>query len=121
MSLKILIVDDSSTDRDNLRTILSNKGYAVIEAHDGLTGIEVANKEQPDLIFLDVVMPGKSGYEICRAIKKDARTKAIPVILVTSKNEKVDKVMGELQGASGHIGKPATEAEILAAVSNYGF
>ncbi len=121
MSLKILIVDDSATDRDSLKTILSNKGYSIIEAHDGTTGIEAANKEKPDLIFLDVVMPGKSGYETCRAIKKDANTKAIPVIMVTSKNEKVDKVMGELQGASGHIGKPATEAEILAAVSQFGY
>lgn len=117
MSKKILIVDDASVERDNLKSILSSRGYVVVTATNAADGIEMAKKEMPDMIFLDVVMPGKSGFEACRAIKKAPETKDIPVYLVTSKNQKADHVMGELQGASGHIGKPYSEDQILSAVS----
>lgn len=119
MSIKVLVVDDAAVERDNLKAILSGKGYSVLTASNATDGIEMASNEKPDLIFLDVVMPGKSGYEACRAIKKSPETKDIPIILVTSKNQKADQVMGELQGASGHIGKPYSDDEIISAISKY--
>lgn len=120
MSHKILVIDDSTIERDNLKNILSGKGYAVVLAENGEQGIELANKEKPDLIFLDVVMPGKSGFEICRAIKKQDGIKDIPVVMVTSKSQKADKVMSELQGAASHIGKPYEDHEVLDAVAKFG-
>jgi len=80
----------------------------------------VSEKESPDLIFLDVVMPNKDGYQTCRALKKGATTKDIPVVMVTSKDQKADKVMSQLQGAVQHIAKPYTAEEILNVVSQYG-
>lgn len=119
MSKKILIVDDAAVDRDNLKNILSSKGYSVITANNAEECLELAFSQKPELIFLDVVMPGKSGYETCRALKKNQETKNIPVCLVTSKNERADRVMGELQGAAGHIGKPYSEDDILTAINRY--
>lgn len=118
MSLKILVIDDSQTDRDNLISILSSKGYMIISANNATDGIELAAKEKPDLVFLDVVMPGENGYGACRTIKKNPETKDIPVYFVTSKNQKADHVMGGMQGASGHIGKPFLPEEIFQAISN---
>jgi len=120
MSLKILVIDDSSVDRNNMKDILSAKGYAVISAEDGEAGFEMATKESPDLIFLDVIMPKKDGYQTCRLIKKSDETKDIPVVMVTSKDQKADKVMSQLQGAVGHIGKPYSEEDILEVVSKFG-
>ena len=120
MSLKVLVIDDSQVDRDNLKGILATKGYAVVTANDGEEGVQVAASEGPDLIFCDVVMPKKDGFQTCRLLKKHAETKDIPVVLVTSKDEKADIVMGQLQGAEGHIGKPYTEDDILNVVSKYG-
>ena len=118
MSLKILVVDDAASDRDNITSILKEKGYSVLTANNADEGIEKAGSEKPDLIFLDVVMPGKSGYEACRAIKKNPETKDIKVFFVTSKNQKADVIMGEMQGAAGHIGKPFDNNEIEKAVSS---
>lgn len=118
MSLKVLVVDDATTDRENITSILVDKGYAVLTASNAEEGIEKAIGEKPDLIFLDVVMPGKSGYEACRAIKKNPETKDIKVYFVTSKNEKADVIMGEMQGAAGHIGKPFDPVEIEKALAS---
>lgn len=118
--MKILIVDDTTVDRDKLKYLLLDKGHTVLTAGDGLHGIETANQENPDLILLDVVMPGKSGFEVCREIKHHDKTKDIPIIMVSSKNQKVDHVMSELQGASGHIGKPFQDQEVLDAVAKFG-
>ena len=120
MSLKILVIDDSQVDRDNLTGILSSKGYSVVTANDGESGAEKAISESPDLIFLDVVMPNKDGFKTCRQIKKNDVTKDIPIVMVTSKAQKADKVMSQLQGAVDHIAKPFTNEEILEVVSKLG-
>ncbi len=120
MSLKILVIDDSQVERDNLKGILSSKGYAVVTAEDGESGAEMAVVESPDLIFLDVVMPKKDGFKTCRLIKKNDATKDIPIVMVTSKAQKADKVMSQLQGAVDHIAKPYTDEEILDVVSKLG-
>ncbi len=120
MSLKVLVIDDSSTDRDNLVSILNTKGYLSLTADNANTGIDMAAKEKPALIFLDVVMPNGDGYGACRKLKKNPETKDIPVCFVTAKNQKADHIMGEMQGGSGHIGKPYSPEEIFEAMSKIG-
>ena len=107
---KVMVVDDSPTDLENLK---SNEGYNVITATSGHDALEKAKTHKPDLIFLDVVMDDKDGFDVCRSIHKDGETKDIPVIFVTSKNQKADRVWAELQGGKGLIGKPYTKQQIV--------
>jgi twitching motility two-component system response regulator PilH len=107
---KALVVDDSAADLANLKSILSDAGCMVVTATSGKEAIDKAKTEHPTLIFLDVVM---DGYEACRLLSQDAGTKSIPVVFVTSKGQKADKVWGELQGAKGHITKPYTADQIV--------
>jgi twitching motility two-component system response regulator PilH len=110
---RVLIADDSSTDLKNLEQIVSGAGYQVITAATGKEALAKAKSDRPDAILLDVVMPDMNGFQACRAITSDADTKSIPVILVSSKGEKTDKVWGEEQGAKGYVTKPYTSDQIL--------
>ena len=105
---KVLVVDDSDTDRKNLEQIVSGAGYSVISARSGRDAVAMTKSEQPDAVLLDVIMPDMNGFQACRAITNDAATKNIPVILVSSKGEKTDKVWGQEQGARGYVTKPFT-------------
>jgi len=110
---KVLIADDSSTDLKNLEQIVSGAGYQVITAASGKDALAKAKADRPDAILLDVIMPDMNGFQACRAITNDAETKNIPVILVSSKGEKTDKVWGEEQGAKSYVTKPYTSDQIL--------
>ncbi len=110
---KVLIADDSSTDLKNLEQIVSGAGYHVITAASGKEALAKAKTERPDAILLDVIMPDMNGFQACRAITSDAETRNIPVILVSSKGEKTDKVWGEEQGAKSYVTKPYTPDHIL--------
>jgi twitching motility two-component system response regulator PilH len=110
---KVLVVDDSDTDRKNLEQIVSGAGYSVISARSGRDAVAMTKSEQPDAVLLDVIMPDMNGFQACRAITNDAATKNIPVILVSSKGEKTDKVWGQEQGARGYVTKPFTPDQIL--------
>ena len=110
---KALVVDDSAADLANIKNILSDAGCMVVTAMSGKEAIDKAKSEHPSLIFMDVVMPDMDGYEACRILSQDAGTKGIPVVFVTSKGQKADKVWGELQGAKGHISKPYTADQIV--------
>ncbi len=110
---KVLLVDDSPMDLANIRSIVSDAGYSVITATTGLEAIEVAKNELPDLIFMDIVMEGADGYDACREISQNGDTKNIPVVFVTSKNQKADRVWAELQGGKAFITKPYTPEQIL--------
>ena len=116
MSQRILIVEDAPTDRRMLNRQLGNQAYEVLEAEDGDRGFQLALEEQPDLILLDIMMPGKDGFEVCSMLKADERTEDIPVIFLTAKTETVDKVHGLDQGAADYITKPFESAEVLARV-----
>ena len=108
MAKKALVVDDSAADLANIKAVLSDTGCIVITAASGREAIAKAKAEKPGIIFLDVVMPDMDGYEACRQLAQDGDTKGIPVVFVTSKGQKADKVWGELQGAKGHVSKPYT-------------
>jgi twitching motility two-component system response regulator PilH len=112
MAKKALIVDDSKAELTNLKTILSDAGWMVVTADQGKEAIQKAQAEKPSIIFLDIVMPDMDGYEACRLLAADPATKDIPVVFVTSKGQKADKVWGQMQGAKGHVTKPYSADQI---------
>lgn len=110
---KILVVDDSATERHVLVTLLEGKGYTIVTASNGEEGVAAAKRELPDLILMDVVMPGMNGYQATRTISRDDATKHIPVIMCTSKDQETDKIWGMRQGALDYMVKPVDPAALL--------
>lgn len=110
---KILVVDDSPTALMHLTNLLGSKGYHISTASDGEQALQKAAEEHPDLILLDVVMPGANGFQVCRQLKTDTTTKDIKIILVTSKSQKSDRFWGLKQGADAYITKPFEDTELL--------
>ena len=110
---KVLLVDDSPTDLANIRSIVADAGYSVLTATSGDEAVKLAKDESPDLIFMDIVMEGADGYDACREITQNDNTRGIPVVFVTSKNQKADRVWAELQGGKAFITKPYTPEQIL--------
>ncbi|MGB8339773.1 MAG: response regulator [Burkholderiales bacterium] len=117
---KILVVDDSETERAYLQDMLSKKGYNVILAKNGEEGVERSKADHPDLIIMDVIMPGLNGYQATRTITRDEATKNIPVIICTTKGQETDKVWGMRQGAVEYMVKPIKEADLLGKISTIG-
>jgi twitching motility two-component system response regulator PilH len=110
---KVLIVDDSPVELAHIQNIVSDAGYWVITAANGLEALIKAKAEKPDLIFLDIIMPDQDGFSTCRELGGDAATKDIPVVFVTSKNQRADRVWAQMQGAKGYITKPYSSNEII--------
>ncbi|MBK8817087.1 MAG: response regulator [Methylococcaceae bacterium] len=110
---KILICDDSATDLANLRNALGSTNCILVTAGNGEEAFKKAKSEKPDVIFLDIVMPGMDGYACCRTLRDDPETKHIPVIFVSSKHQKADRVWAQMQGAKDLIAKPYEAKEIL--------
>ena len=113
---RILIIDDSPTETYKFRLILEKNGHDAIEANSAEEGIELAKREAPDLILMDIVMPGLNGFQATRQLSKDAATKQIPVIIVTTKDQETDKVWGKRQGAVGYLTKPVTDTLLVSSV-----
>ena len=111
---KILIIEDEENIRELVTYNLKANGYETIEAEDGLTGITQAYKTNPDLILLDIMLPGKDGYEICRELRQD--NVKTPIIMLTAKSEEVDKVLGLEFGADDYVAKPFGIRELLARI-----
>ena len=111
---KILIIEDEENIRELVTYNLKANGYETIEAEDGLTGITQAYKVNPDLILLDIMLPGKDGYEICRELRQD--NIKTPIIMLTAKSEEVDKVLGLEFGADDYVAKPFGIRELLARI-----
>ena len=103
---KILIVDDSPTDRQYLLEVLSKQGYECVTAQSGDEAVEKSKSERPDLILMDIIMPGTNGYEATRAITRDQATRHIPVIVCTAKDQETDRLWGLRQGARDYVTKP---------------
>ena len=114
---KILVVDDSPTERHVLVDLLTRNGYQVLTAESGEEGIDKAKAELPDLVLMDVVMPGLNGYQATRTLTRDDVTKHIPVIVCTSKSQETDKIWGLRQGAHDYMVKPINGEELLAKIA----
>jgi twitching motility two-component system response regulator PilH len=117
---KILIVDDSPTERHVLNDMLTKAGYEVVTSDNGEDAILKAKSQKPDLILMDVVMPGLNGFQATRAISRDSETRAIPIILCTSKSQETDKIWGMRQGARDYIVKPVNRDELLEKIAAIG-
>ena len=117
---KILVVDDSPTERFFVTDLLTKNGYQVITAENGEEGIAKAKAELPDLVIMDVVMPGLNGYQATRTLTRDETTKNIPVIVCTSKGQETDKVWGIRQGAKAYLVKPVKPEELLSQIKALG-
>lgn len=116
MPKKVLIIDDELATLKLLRSRLENEGYEVIAACDGKSGISMAKKRKPDLILLDVILPGMNGYEICKVIKSNEDTKTIKVVIFTNKLDAVDGIKAQQSGADEFIAKlsdPTTMLETI--------
>jgi twitching motility two-component system response regulator PilH len=113
---KVLIVDDSKTEILFLSDALSKKGYAIRSASNAEEAMTRLAEEKPDLILMDVVMPGQNGFQLTRAIVRDPRYADVPVIMCTSKNQETDKVWGMRQGAKDYVVKPVKIDELLAKI-----
>lgn len=110
---KILIAEDSETELAFLQEVLSSTPHEITTARDGLEAEAATRQKAFDLIILDVIMPGKNGFQICRTLKSDPNYKQIPVILLTSKSEASDKFWGKKQGADAYITKPYEPMALL--------
>ncbi|MBI5918827.1 MAG: response regulator [Nitrosomonadales bacterium] len=117
---KILIVDDSATERHFMGEILTGQGFDVSFAEDGESGVKKAKADKPDLVLMDVVMPGLNGFQATRAITHDDETKHIPVIICTTKGQETDKVWGMRQGAKDYLVKPVNGADLLSKIAALG-
>mgnify|MGYP003578466849 CR=1 FL=1 len=113
---KIMVVDDAPAGLQNLKNILTKGGHQVIEVTSGQDSIAKAKAEKPDAIVMDVVMPGVNGFQATRQISKDPDTAAIPIIVVSAKNQETDRLWAMRQGAREYVVKPVKDADLLAKV-----
>jgi len=116
----ILVVEDSATDRQFLTDLLAKHGYKVVTAQNAEEALAKAKELRPDLVLMDVVMPGESGFQATRALSRDEATKKIPVIICSSKGQDTDKAWGMKQGARDYVVKPVRGPELLAKISALG-
>lgn len=114
---RVLIVDDSPTEIYKLTTMLEKNGHSVLTAETGEAGIALAKKELPDVVLMDIVMPGLNGFQATRQLTKSPETAHIPVIIVTTKDQQTDRVWGMRQGAKAYLAKPIQADVLLATIS----
>ena len=117
---KILLVDDSKTELHYLSGVLTRRGFQVRTAENGDDAMRRLGEDKPDLILMDVVMPGQNGFQLTRSITRDVRFASVPVIMCTSKNQETDKVWGMRQGARDYIVKPVSADELIAKIKVLG-
>lgn len=110
---RVLIVDDSPTEIYKLTAMLEKHGHQVLKAENGADGVAMAHQEQPDVVLMDIVMPGLNGFQATRQLTRSAETSHIPVIIVTTKDQETDKVWGRRQGAKDYLTKPIEEATLV--------
>ena len=110
---KVLVIEDDPAMQELLELYLSREGYEVLAALDGETGLEMAAKENPDLVLLDIMLPGTDGWEVCKRIRQ---TSYVPVIMVTAKGEEIDRILGLELGADDYVTKPFSPRELVARI-----
>ncbi|RCJ19667.1 two-component system response regulator [Nostoc minutum NIES-26] len=109
----VLVVEDGLTDMEILSRYLQQAGYSVISATSSEEAQVKIDRTKPDLIFLDIILPGKSGFEICRELKNNPDTSKIPVVFCSTKNSDVDKIWGNMLGAEAYLSKPINQEELI--------
>lgn len=114
---KILIVDDSPTEMHILKSVVEGAGHTVVTAENGESGVATATSEMPDLILMDVVMPGMNGFQATRKISKNSDTANIPIVMVTTKDQRTDREWGLRQGATAYLVKPVEKKALLDKIS----
>lgn len=114
----VLVVDDSPTDLHLLNGYLESNGYTTINASSGEEALQKASAERPDLILMDVVMPGMNGFQATRSLSRNPETRDIPVIVVTSKSQETDKIWAMRQGARDFVSKPVDEKTLIGLIKN---
>lgn len=115
---RILVVDDSPTETHRFVNVLARHGHQVLTAASGSDGITMASEELPDIILMDVVMPGINGFQATRHLTRNENTSHIPVIIVSSKSQDADRVWGERQGACGYLTKPVDDKTLISTVNH---
>src|SRR6202030_1739767 len=113
---KILVVDDEAVLVETIAYNLEQAGYAVVTAADGASALEAAQREKPDLIILDLMLPEMDGLEVCRQLRREGNTATTPIMMLTAKSEEIDKVVGLEVGADDYVTKPFGRRELLARV-----
>ena len=113
----ILVVEDGQTDRERINRILKQNGQTVVNAGSSEEAFAALKAHQPDLIVLDVILPGQSGFELCRELKTKGTTRSCPVVICSSKNTEVDKTWGNMLGADAYLTKPVDETELCATLN----
>lgn len=111
--IKVLVVDDSRTVVHGLRSVLEQDGYYVMEAYDGMTAMELAKAHQPDIILMDVIMPGLNGFQATRKIRKDPATHTIPIIIISGTEQPTEQFWLTKLGANDFLGKPIIRADLF--------
>lgn len=113
---KVLIVDDSQAESNQLKIMLEKNGFQVLSVENGADGVAVAKKELPDVVLMDIVMPGLNGFQATRQITHGDDTSHIPVIIVTNKDQETDRMWGKRQGAKGYLIKPVDETKLVGTI-----
>ncbi|NJM17528.1 MAG: response regulator [Richelia sp. SL_2_1] len=114
----ILVVEDSPSELELISHFLNESGYKVIKATGGKEALEKLELEKPDAIITDVVMPGMSGFELCRSLKKNPVTQKVPIVICSSKNQEIDRLWAMRQGADAYLTKPYTREELLRVIKS---
>lgn len=109
----ILIIEDEHDIADLIAFHLRKEGYRVLTVHDGISGLEMARAQSPDLIVLDLMLPGMMGTDVCRTLKQSVKTAVIPIIMLTAKGEEIDRVVGFEMGADDYVVKPFSNRELV--------
>jgi chemotaxis family two-component system response regulator PixH len=115
----VLVVEDGLADREIISQYLQQAGYFVVSAKSGEEAEEKLHENKPDVIFLDVILPGQSGFEMCRELKKNPQTSKIPVVICSTKNSDADKIWGKILGADAYLSKPIDQAELMSTLNKF--
>lgn len=114
---RILLIEDSPTDTAVLTQLLERNGHQVLASSSAEDGIVMCKREQPDLVIMDIVLPGMNGFQATRALSRDTETDHIPVVIVSTKGMETDRAWGMRQGARGYLVKPPAEAELIETIN----
>jgi twitching motility two-component system response regulator PilG len=119
MPIKVMVIDDSNTIRRTAEALLKKAGYEVFTATDGFEAMSVIADKEPDIVFVDIMMPRLDGYQTCQLIKNNKKFKDMPVVMLSSKDGLFDRARGRIAGSEEHINKPFTQEELIEVIDKY--